>query len=100
MIDEDLIFKCAMTRDYGKVQELSLSSEAITFIDAGNPYLKQFTSLKRLDLSFNKLIRIDGLDQLKELRELNLGYNQICTLDSLSKLVNLRTLCLDHNKIR
>lgn len=39
--------------------------------------LKQFTNLKRLDLSFNKLAKIDNLDTLKELRELNLSYNRI-----------------------
>lgn len=36
LIDDDLIFKCAMTRDYNKVQELSIVSEGLTYIDNGN----------------------------------------------------------------
>ena len=100
MIDEDLIFKCAMTRDYGKVQELNIISEGVTFIEAGNVYLKQFISLKKLDLSFNKLTKIDNLDCLKELRELNLSYNRITVIENLTKLPNLRVLTLDHNKIK
>lgn len=89
-----------MTRDYAKVQELSIISEGVTFIDAGNVMLKQFTNLKKLDLSFNKITKIEGLDCLKDLKELNLSYNRIETIENLNKLPNLRVLNLDHNKIK
>ncbi len=89
-----------MTRDYGKVQELNIISEGLTFIEAGNPYLKHFTALKKLDLSFNKLLRIENLDCLPSLRDLNLSYNRISYIENLSKLPSLRVLILDHNKIQ
>ncbi|CDW76546.1 protein phosphatase 1 regulatory subunit 7 isoform x1 [Stylonychia lemnae] len=100
IIDEALVFRCAMTRDYAKIQEISIISEGVTFIDGGNIMLKQFVNLKKLDLSFNKLAKIDNLDTLKELRELNLSYNRIEQIENLNKLPNLRVLVLDHNKIK
>lgn len=89
-----------MTRDYKAIIDLQIMSESITFIDAGNIILKQLTNLRKLDLSFNKLMKIDNLDTLKELRELNLSYNQIDYIDGLNKLPNLRVLNLDHNRIK
>lgn len=89
-----------MTRDYAKIQELSIISEGITFIDTGNVMLKQFTNLKKLDLSFNKIARIDNLDTLSGLRELNLSYNRIEQIENLNKMPNLKILVLDNNKIK
>lgn len=77
LITDELAFKNAMTRDYKGVQELSIMSEGITFIDSGNHVLKQMVSLKKLDLSFNKIARIDNLEGLRDLRELNLSYNRL-----------------------
>ena len=65
MIDDEIVFKCAMTREYSKIVELNIVSEGITFIDNGNLLLKSMgPSLRKLDLSFNKLKRIEGLDCL------------------------------------
>ena len=100
LITDDVVFKNAMTRDYRSIQDLSIIQEDITFIDNGNIILKQLSSLRRLDLSFNKLTKIDNLDSLKELRELNLSFNQIEMIEHLGKLPNLRVVTLNHNKIR
>lgn len=89
-----------MTRDYAKITDLPIISEGVTFIDAGNVMLKQFTNLKKLDLSFNKIAKIDNLDTLSGLRELNLSYNRIEVIENLNKLPNLKTLVLDNNKIK
>ena len=75
LIDDDLIFKCAMTREYKNIQELSIVSEGLTFLDSGNLFLKQLVNLRKLDLSFNKLPKIDNLETLVNLKELNLSYN-------------------------
>ena len=40
LIDEDLVFKYAMTRDYKNIQDLNIVQEGITFIDSGNFLLK------------------------------------------------------------
>jgi protein phosphatase 1 regulatory subunit 7 len=75
--------------------------EGITFIDNGNGVLRQLSQLKKLDLSFNKISRIDNLECLKELRELNLSYNRIEEIHpNIGKIVNLRVVNLNHNKIR
>lgn len=99
-VGEDMIFRCAMTKDYKSIIELNIIKEGITFIESGNVFLRQMTSLKRLDLSFNSLTKLDNLECLKELRELNVSYNRVETIDSLAKLVNLKVLNLSHNKIK
>ena len=100
IIDDDLVFKCAMTREYKNIQELAIISEGVTFLDNGNLILKQLVNLKKLDLSFNKIYKIDNLDTLVSLKELNLSYNQIDHIENLSKIPGLKILNLDHNKIR
>ena len=77
-----------------------MMQEGITHLDNGHMVLRQLTSLKKLDLSFNKITKIDNLDVLKELRELNLSFNRIETMENLGKIVNLRLVNLSHNKIR
>lgn len=101
LITDELAFKNAMTRDYKGVQELSIMSEGITFIDSGNHVLKQMVALKKLDLSFNKIARIDNLEGLRDLRELILSYNRLEEIHAnIGKIQNLRVINLNHNKIR
>ena len=89
-----------MTREYKNIQELSIVSEGLTFLDNGNLILKQLVNLRKLDLSFNKLPKIDNLDTLVNLKELNLSYNLIEHIENLAKLPGLKILNLDHNKIK
>jgi Leucine-rich repeat (LRR) protein len=100
LITDEMVFKSAMSRDYRNMQELTLAQENISFLDNNNIVLKQLTALRKLDLSFNKIARIDNLDTLKELRELNLSFNHLENIDNLHKLPQLRTVMLNHNKIR
>ena len=89
-----------MTRDLKNVQELAIVSEGLSFIDNGNMVLKQLVNLRKLDLSFNKLYRIDNLEALVSLKDLNLSYNLIDRIENLAKIPGLRILNLDHNKIK
>lgn len=90
-----------MTKDYKSIQELYINSEGLSFLDANNIFLKSMAaSLKKLDLSNNKLHRIDSFDCMGELRELNLAFNRIEYIDNIKKLPNLEVLILDHNKIK
>lgn len=58
-------------------------------------------NLKKLDLGFNKFMRIENcFECLKDLRELNLSFNKIESIENLNKLPNLRVLILDFNKIK
>jgi len=52
------------------------------------------TNLTWLDLSFNKIPVIEGLDSLVKLQDLSLFSNQISTLQGLSSLKDLNVLSL------
>ena len=56
--------------------------------------------LSTLDLSFNEVREIKGLDELTILRELYLPQNKITTISGLDKLTNLSVLELGSNRIR
>ena len=89
-----------MTRDYKSIYDLNIVREQLTYVDSMSPFLKAMTNLKRLDLSFNYLKRIDPLESLRELRELNLSFNRIEEITNLHKLPNLQILVLNSNRIK
>lgn len=53
-----------------------------------------------LDLSFNRITKIEGLDNLLNLKKLFLSSNKISKIENLNHLVNLKLLELGDNKIR
>ena len=59
----------------------------------------ELTSLKKLDLSSNKITTIHSLNNLVNLEKLDLSYNKITTTQGLEKLTNLQDLRLNNNKI-
>ena len=52
------------------------------------------TNLTWLDLSFNKITKIEGLETLTKLTDLSLFSNQISEIENLDTLVNLNALSL------
>ena len=56
------------------------------------------TALKELDLSFNKLMVLDGLEQFSTLKTLKVRNNHITEV-TIEKLPRLRYLDLSHNKL-
>lgn len=118
IIDGDLVFKVAMTRDLKGLKELEITMEKLTEIDAGNQTIRQLTNLQHLSLAENYLARIQNLDtvrtltslclsdnRIKRLENLNLpqlvnldvSYNKIAVLENLSKLKKLENLNLSYN---
>ncbi len=61
--------------------------------------IHKFNSLKKLDLSHNKLENIRGMQRLKSLKSLNLSYNKLNDVTGLDKLANLEELRLYGNGI-
>lgn len=55
--------------------------------------------MKWLDLSFNLISKIEGLDTLVKLEDLSLFSNNIEEVENLDKLVNLNVLSIGNNKI-
>ena len=51
-------------------------------------------NLKWLDLSFNSISVIEGLDNLTQLTDLSFSYNRIERITGLDNLKNLQTLSL------
>jgi Leucine-rich repeat (LRR) protein len=63
-----------MTSDFSKITELSIIRENITRLD--NEMLKKLAgTLRKLDLSFNHITRIENIECLTNLRELELPFN-------------------------
>ena len=80
--------------NHTSLKKLNLSNNKITKIKG----LKNLKNLELLDLSNNKITEIKGLDSLINLKSLNLGGNEFKTIKSLNYLRNLRELKLG-NKI-
>lgn len=77
------------------LQELNLSFNKIRKIEN----LKELTFIKKLDLGNNEISKIDNIDKLTTLTDLHLWYNKIISTNWLEKLVNLTSLKLQHNEI-
>jgi len=77
------------------LSELNLSFNKITKIEN----LDKLTFLKKLDLWNNELTSISWLDNLSNLIDLHLWYNKIVSTKWLEKLKNLKSLKLQHNTI-
>ncbi|GMM34760.1 hypothetical protein DASC09_020850 [Saccharomycopsis crataegensis] len=56
--------------------------------------------LEIVDLSYNSLSKIEGLEDLRKLKKLNLSHNNIEKIQNLEKLVNLENLNLGFNSIK
>lgn len=62
--------------------------------------IRLFSFYRVLDISINRLHKIEGLDNLVNLKKLYLVNNRIEVIENLSSLVNLETLELGANRIR
>ena len=61
--------------------------------------LSKLANLEHLLLQRNKIIKIEGLEDLKKLKILNLSKNEISEIQNLTNLTNLEELDLSYNKI-
>jgi len=63
------------------------------------PLIGRLTSLQKLDLTYNQIEEIEGLDNLANLQTLGLNGNNIKEIQGLSNLTSLQELWLDDNQI-
>nr|CAH8826446.1 unnamed protein product [Trichobilharzia regenti] len=61
--------------------------------------LEQFSELKQLNLSYNRIYKISGLSSLCHLTSLNISHNCIKSLDGIQFLSNLLVLKANDNQI-
>ncbi len=78
------------------LKKLDLSKNKICKLES----LESLTSLTKLDLSSNRISKIEGLGGLTSLTELDLSSNQITKLEGLDHLTSLASLDLSENQIR
>ena len=57
-------------------------------------------SVRQLDLSFNRLQKLEGLEALTKLKQLYLVNNKIGHIENIGHLTQLQLLELGDNKIR
>lgn len=81
--------------DFSSLRILDLSYNEISKLEG----LDCLTSLTELRLSGNQVRKLEGLDHLSSLTELYLSSNQICKLEGLEHLVSLKELYLSGNQI-
>ena len=62
-------------------------------------WLIDFPALKKLDLSYNQIRKLEGLERLTSLTKLRLRSNQISKLEGLERLTSLTKLSLSDNQI-
>jgi Leucine-rich repeat (LRR) protein len=77
------------------LQYLDLEFNQISKIEG----LENLTGLKWLSFYGNQISKIEGLDNLISLQELNLRRNQISKIEGLDKLGSLQSLSLRNNRI-
>lgn len=77
-------------------KKLNLSSNGIRYID---DLSKLNDYLTKLDLSFNDIEDIRGLQTLSKLEELNLSGNQLTSMSDIRQLTNLTFLDISENNI-
>lgn len=97
LLTENLVKAVAQVFDPALVFKLSLRERGINTI---KPYsLYGCINLTEIDLSFNQLDRIQGLEQCTLLRKLSLIGNRIERVEGLEQLENLKVLQLQQNFI-
>ena len=62
-----MVFRQAMTSDYSKIDSLLLGGQHITTLISGNAILRRMSNLKELNLSNNKIVELQHLNDLKGL---------------------------------
>ena len=86
-----------------RLAELDLSHNEITSHWVGPETFSDLTSLRHLDLSYNKMSRIDAgtFKSLTSLNVLQLHHNEIESIaeDAFASLFDLQTLVLSHNHL-
>ncbi len=82
--------------EFPMLESLTINGTLINRIDEK---INDFLSLKTLNLSNNKISKIENLDTLTNLNTLDLSYNNIREVNGLENLKNLTYLNLEGNKI-
>jgi len=80
-----------------ELKEINLSDNRISNIGALK--LVERSLLWYVDLSYNALNDLEGIDKLSNLRILSISNNSISSLSPLSQLSELRSLFMDNNDV-
>ena len=81
----------------GRVRKLNLYFKELRGIPKE---IKNFKNLQELDLGYNEIPKIEGLNELKSLKKLTLEYNKIKRIEGLHGLNHLEIINLFGNSIQ
>ena len=98
---DDVLAKCfadqASPERWTKLKKLSLSHNKISELGDSSLLSRLAPVLEHIDLGYNKLSEINGLDSLPKLTHLILGYNNLLGLPLLYPEARPVTLSMPHN---
>ena len=77
------------------LQQLDISSNKISKIER----LDNLPSLQQLDISYNQISKLENLDNLPSLQQLDISSNKISKIERLDNLPSLQQLNISHNQI-
>uniref|UniRef100_A0A803LXQ5 Uncharacterized protein n=1 Tax=Chenopodium quinoa TaxID=63459 RepID=A0A803LXQ5_CHEQI len=88
-------FQVSCLSDFNKLQRLDLSFNSLTSLKG----LESCYNLKWLSVQQNKLLNLNGIQALTNLAVFNAGRNKLKSMDEVKNLVKLRALILNDNDI-
>ncbi|THD27881.1 hypothetical protein D915_001267 [Fasciola hepatica] len=91
----DEILKTTKAKNVNSVVEINLHQKELSIM----PDLKEFCSLKKLDVSCNKLKELNFISSNKALTTLVVYDNELLNLDGISQIYSLITLHAQYNRI-
>ena len=106
LINKDYLNKINLSQNLIKDASFVIKQIKLIFLNLSHQHIELFNAsdwilLEELDISFNKISKIENINSLKILIKLNLSHNLLKSIDFklFEKLLSLKTINLSHQNI-